>query len=139
MQGVCQSVQSEGTVLTRHPSLRTRAVSSGVPGLSSRQISWLQIPGSPQLPLGLIIHQDNSQNSGKHYAYDYSFHVAKGCKLEPAKEEAHRVEYGRLPLSSEIYPPPSIDVWLSTLSIAQPRHSPKPGVQSSYGGSMMEA
>ena len=58
----------------------TPASSWGARGYPSLQTGWLQIWGSPQNPRGLLIHEDNPQNSGKCYAYKCSIIIAKGYK-----------------------------------------------------------
>lgn len=58
-------------------------------------ISWLQNWGVLLLPIGSVIHINNSKNSGKCYTYDSSFIIAKGYKSEPAKGRVR--SGGRIP------------------------------------------
>lgn len=63
----------------------------------------------------LIIHQNNSQNLGKHCTHHYSFTRTKGFESEPAKR-SHRIRSRRaptrslhvLPSESGCHPPSSL-------------------------------
>lgn len=93
-------------------------------------MSCLQTQGFPQLSSGLIIHWNDSQNSGKHSARDNSLNAAAGYKLEAARGRVRGAQRGwlpedKLPLSSGTCSLPSIREWLSMQSIAKPKIHPK--------------
>lgn len=65
----------------------------------SAQDFWhqLQIQSFSKPPSGLIICWKDTQNSLKAIILRVTFIMGKGYKLEPAKEEMHRVEFGQGP------------------------------------------
>lgn len=60
--------------------------------------------------LGSIIGWDDSQNSGKHYTYDYSF-ITKHLNKDQPNEEMHRMRSGKVPKAKLLSPQDISSSW----------------------------